>query len=284
MTADLNRFINIQYCLGNNLPFSIMHPQGRIVNHYTLGGSKLGKMLFDRHGNLTWHEQYYGDLVIKDGQPTRIIHADGTISLNDSSIEYHYHLKDHLGNVRLVITPDGNNQPVVLQAIDYYLFGKSYTKNIPSYGNVHQPNKYLYNSNEEQEMPGKFLDYGWRMYDPQLGRWHGVDPLAELGRRCSPYVYAFNNPLLFIDPDGMWPYKISSGLLIGNNVTNRISSETSREPMNSKSGMVLHRTVSSKAQSMINAIANSKGAVGYHIIVDKDGSITQMNNISLLTG
>jgi RHS repeat-associated protein len=145
MTADLNRFVNIQYCSGNNLPFSIMHPQGRIVNHYTLSGTKLGKMLFDRHGNLSYHEQYFGDLVISDGQPTRILHSDGTT--------------------------------------DYYPFGMSYTKNLQSGGSAHQPNKYLYNSKEEQEMPGKWLDYGWRMYDAQLGRWHGVDP--DAWRKCK---------------------------------------------------------------------------------------------------
>jgi RHS repeat-associated protein len=172
------------------------------VNHYTLSGTKLGKMLFDRHGNLTYHEQYYGDLVIKDGQPTRILHGDGTISLNGSSVEYHYHLKDHLGNVRLVIAPDGNNQPVVLQANDYYPFGMAFTKNFQSGGGAHQPNKYLYNGKEEQEMPGKWLDYGWRMYDPQLGRWHGVDPLAEKYYPISPYAYVANNPIIFIDPDG----------------------------------------------------------------------------------
>jgi RHS repeat-associated protein len=207
MTADLNRFVNIQYCSGNNLPFSIMHPQGRIVNHYTLSGAKLGKMLFDRHSNLTYHEQYFGDLVISDGQPTRILHGDGTINLNGSSVEYHYHLEDHLGNVRMVITPGANNKPQVLQATDYYPFGMSYTKNLSSGGGAHQPNKYLYNSKEEQEMPGKWLDYGWRMYDAQLGRWHGVDPLAGEYSSWSPYNYVMNNPLKFIDPDGMrvWP-------------------------------------------------------------------------------
>ncbi|UTX50281.1 RHS repeat domain-containing protein [Chryseobacterium sp. MA9] len=48
------------------------------------------------------------------------------------------------------------------------------------------------------------FDYGWREYMPDLGRWNGIDQLAESYLSTSPYAYVANNPVLMTDPDGRW--------------------------------------------------------------------------------
>lgn len=64
--------------------------------------------------------------------------------------------------------------------------------------------RFKYNSKEyEKALSLNLYEYGARNYDAALGRWINVDPLSEVSRRWSPYTYCYNNPMRFIDPDGM---------------------------------------------------------------------------------
>ncbi|ROH98159.1 DUF6443 domain-containing protein [Chryseobacterium daecheongense] len=118
--------------------------------------------------------------------------------------KYIYQYKDHLGNVRLSYHKDGENIKIV-DSNDYYPFGLSFIRNAEeeAYFGTASFKNYKYNGKELQE--NGMYDYGARMYMPDLGRWGVVDPLAEKMTRHSPYNYAFDNPLMYIDPDGKEP-------------------------------------------------------------------------------
>jgi RHS repeat-associated protein len=89
------------------------------------------------------------------------------------------------------------------QSNDYYAFGKVISP--LSFDKTSVKNNFLYNGKELQEGLDDVYDYGARMYMSDIGRWGVIDPLSELMRRHSPYNYAYNNPIRFIDPDGMRP-------------------------------------------------------------------------------
>ncbi|MGB3463636.1 MAG: RHS repeat-associated core domain-containing protein, partial [Cyclobacteriaceae bacterium] len=87
---------------------------------------------------------------------------------------------------------------------NYYPFGLQHQ----GYNNTIVGRNHTYgfgNKEEQTELGLAWIDITARNYDPALGRWMNIDPLADQMSRHSPYNYAFDNPIYFIDPDGMAP-------------------------------------------------------------------------------
>ena len=199
MTKDYNRNIDIAYN-SLNLPEYIYNDNGVIKYDYDQTGTLYEKQVTYNNSILLLNHdyRYYGDIVVDNDTIRQLYVPDGCVQFLNSGHEFNYHIKDHLGNVRMVVRPTEQNSPEILQRNDYYPLGMVVSSNLDL-------NKKLYNDKELQtEMKYAFYNYGARFYDPQLGRWHSVDPLAETSRRWTPYNYGLDNPIRFIDPDGMF--------------------------------------------------------------------------------
>lgn len=90
-----------------------------------------------------------------------------------------------------------------METDDYYPFGLTFN----SYSRENSVvNNYLYNGKEKQdELDLGWLDYGWRMYMPEIGRWGVIDGHADSYHPMSPYNYCVNNPINLIDLFGLDP-------------------------------------------------------------------------------
>lgn len=92
----------------------------------------------------------------------------------------------------------------MVQMDDYYPFGLTFN----SFSRENSlSNMYQYNGKGTQDELGiDWIDYGARMYMPEIGRWAVIDPLSEKMTNYSPYNYVFDNPIKLIDPDGRFPF------------------------------------------------------------------------------
>ena len=192
LTKDLNKNItNIRYNF-LNLPIYFSFKTGGFLQHgYTADGVRRRTIYKELDGPTSPVTTVYcGNVIYENNVPRLLLHEEGYVDLTDNS--YHYYVKDHQGNNCLVVDSSG----AVEEANHYYPFGGVFA----STGNV-QP--YKYNGKELDTEKGlNWYDYGARMYDPALGRFHTNDRFAEKYLSMSPYQYGANNPIRNIDVDG----------------------------------------------------------------------------------
>ena len=189
LTKDLNKGItNISYnCL--NLPSVVTFSDGSTITYtYAADGTKLKTV--HKTGSTTTTTDYCGNVVYENGVQKLLLTDEGYVTLSDN--KYHYYLKDHQGNNRVVINQSGT----VEETNHYYPFGGVFA----SAGNV-QP--YKYNGKELDAKKGlNWYDYGARHYDAVLGRFTTNDRFAEKYYSMSPYQYGANSPVGNIDVNG----------------------------------------------------------------------------------
>ncbi len=127
-----------------------------------------------------------------------LLNLPQTVNQAGMQMANYYNTTDHLASIRVITDQAGT----VAEQNDYYPFGKR--TNTGEQYLLMPANRYKFNGKELQTIANmEYLDYGARLYDPTIARWLSVDPLAEKYTSVSPYAYCYNNPIRFIDPDGM---------------------------------------------------------------------------------
>ena len=195
LVKDLNKGIsNIVYDVLGNLKCITFSNGFKTRYIYDAAGNKLRTTHESAVTNTT---DYIGNFVFEDGKLDKYLFDGGYCSFdNNQNPTFHYYEKDHLGSIRMVV----NEKGTIEQVNHYYPFGGVYGD--LSYNAEIQKSKYI--GKEFDHMYGlDWYDHGARMYDAAGLFWDRKDPLFSKYYSLSPYLYCGNNPVLYLDIDGL---------------------------------------------------------------------------------
>jgi RHS repeat-associated protein len=167
--------------------------------------------------NLNWRYDHQGLLVYRQvagdhiltlrgafGEPLAVyrngaldqwnlLRPDGTVIGRRQGSDRLYYHRDLLGSTRTVVNASGT----VTETYDYMPYGEM----MAGRGNPQAATRQTYTGHEFENETGLY-NMHWRRYIPRFGVFTGVDPKSDQYPGISPYSYALNNPLLFVDPTG----------------------------------------------------------------------------------
>ncbi|QMU66158.1 MAG: hypothetical protein GKR88_19020 [Flavobacteriaceae bacterium] len=278
MISDKNKGItNITYN-HLNLPKTVsINANDYITYVYDAAGVKQAKYVIRNGGigpgNIT-ATKYAGNYIYENNVLQFFSTSEGYVKYNQSSqkFEYVYQMKDHLGNVRLSYTDTDASgdisQDEIIQENHYMPFGlkmRGFNNVVNSNGNSVAEKRMFGGKEYNEELGLNWYDITARNYDPALGRWMNVDPLAETMPSHSPYNYAFNNPIIYIDPTGMAP-EMPDDLIVKGDVAafkKRVSQSTGGfydAKVDSKGNVTLEKTGLEKEMGGMIEMSDSQKA------------------------
>lgn len=233
MISDLNKGIASISYNHLNLPTEIVFSGSstKKINYlYNAAGVKIQKKVTNGSTVTTTDYrdgfQYFNNVL--QFFPTAEGYVKNTVVNNQNTYDYVYNYTDHLGNIRVSYMKDPSTGNLkILEENHYYPFGLKHSRYAPLVGRMSainndtdkaivpiNPNdqfarqsvyKYKLNGKEYQDELGlNVYAFGFRDYDPALGRWNVIDQLSEMYHTTSPYAFVQNNPLINREIDGRY--------------------------------------------------------------------------------
>ena len=202
VTSDMSRDITDMEYNALNLPCRATFADGSHINWlYTASGEKLRQTVIATSGDTISRRDYLGPYLFVNNEFDRYETAEGYITPDDA---FHAYIPDYQGNIVGVY----NTAPDAITHVDSPLdqHTRYYPYGLP-FADAYTPtaNRRKYGAKElTPDLGLNAYDFEARTLVPAFPAFAQIDRLASLAHDLTPYRYGLNNPVNFIDPDGLF--------------------------------------------------------------------------------